>query len=180
VKEIALREPLVDTVEVKAVVTDPCLIKVCFSSVHLPLELLSSYFFARQHINLLTAKKEDLTFTAPFELVANRNDYVHAFLAWFDITFDCTHKKVRFSTGPHAQYTHWKYVCWLVSCCPHSFVRDDRQTVFYTPSTLTVSQKQPITGTLSCAPNARNNRDLDIKISYQVKEDELTEAIFKM
>ncbi len=29
IKEIALREPLVDTVELKAVVTDPCLIKVC-------------------------------------------------------------------------------------------------------------------------------------------------------
>ena len=28
IKEIALREPLVDTVELKAVVTDPCLIKV--------------------------------------------------------------------------------------------------------------------------------------------------------
>ena len=34
IKEIALREPLVDTVELKAVVTDPCLIKVRLSSVH--------------------------------------------------------------------------------------------------------------------------------------------------
>ena len=30
IKDIALREPLVDTVELKAVVTDPCLIKVGF------------------------------------------------------------------------------------------------------------------------------------------------------
>lgn len=81
-----------------------------------------------QEIDLLTATKEDLTFTAPFNLVATRDDCelivsgliaaftyatldVHAFLAWFDIVFDCTHKKVKFSTGPHAQYTHWKYVC---------------------------------------------------------------------
>lgn len=35
---------------------------------------------------------------------------VHAFLAWFDVSFECTHKKVKFSTGPHAQYTHWKSV----------------------------------------------------------------------
>ena len=35
---------------------------------------------------------------------------IHAFLAWFDISFACTHKKVGFSTGPHAKYTHWKYV----------------------------------------------------------------------
>ncbi len=33
---------------------------------------------------------------------------VHAFLAWFDILFDCTHTKVKFSTCPHAKYTHWK------------------------------------------------------------------------
>lgn len=34
----------------------------------------------------------------------------HAFLAWFDISFASTHKTVKFSTGPHAKYTHWKYV----------------------------------------------------------------------
>lgn len=32
IKDIALREPLVDTVDLKAVVTDPCMIKVCLSS----------------------------------------------------------------------------------------------------------------------------------------------------
>jgi hypothetical protein len=33
IKDIALREPLVDTVELKAVVTDPCLIKVRIRSI---------------------------------------------------------------------------------------------------------------------------------------------------
>ncbi|OBZ67183.1 Protein arginine N-methyltransferase 1 [Grifola frondosa] len=141
IKDIALREPLVDTVELKAVVTDPCMIK---------------------HINLLTAKKEDLAFTAPFSLTATRNDYVHAFLAWFDILFDCTHTKVKFSTGPHAKYTHWK------------------QTVFYTPETLTLSEGQKITGRLSCAPNARNNRDLDISITYQAGDEPEKEIQYKM
>jgi len=131
IKDIALREPLVDTVELKAVVTDPCLIK---------------------HIDLLTARKEDLTFKAAFTLTATRNDYIHAFLAWFDISFECTHKKVQFSTGPHAQYTHWK------------------QTVFYTPSTITVSEGQKVMGRVTCAPNVKNNRDLDISISYQTSD----------
>jgi len=137
IKDIALREPLVDTVELKAVVTDPCMTK---------------------HIDLLTAKKEDLTFTVPFSLKSTRNDYVHAFLAWFDISFECTHKKVKFSTGPHAKYTHWK------------------QTVFYTTRTLTVSEGDIITGQLSCAPNTRNNRDLDITIAYKLAH-EATEEI---
>ncbi|TEB37347.1 S-adenosyl-L-methionine-dependent methyltransferase [Coprinellus micaceus] len=135
IKDIALREPLVDTVDLKAVVSDPCLLK---------------------KIDLLTAKKEDLTFDSPFELTCTRDDYVHAFLAWFDISFECTHKKVKFSTGPHAQYTHWK------------------QTVFYTPSTLTVRDGDKITGRLACAPNKRNPRDLDIQIQYGQGQDEET------
>ncbi|THG98393.1 hypothetical protein EW026_g3779 [Hermanssonia centrifuga] len=142
IKEIALREPLVDTVELKSVVTDPCQIK---------------------HIDLLTVKKEDLTFKVPFSLTATRNDYVHAFLAWFDISFAACHKPVKFSTGPHAKYTHWK------------------QTVFYTPDTLTVSAGENITGELTCAPNARNPRDLDIAIEYKTPSDqELATVQFKM
>ncbi|KAF8325273.1 protein arginine n-methyltransferase [Cantharellus anzutake] len=129
IKDIALREPLVDTVELKAVVTDP----YCF-----------------KQIDLRTVTKEDLTFTAPFSLQATRNDYAHAFLAWFDVSFEATHKKVKFSTGPHAKYTHWK------------------QTVFYTQSTITINEGETIKGELSCKPNARNPRDLDIAIFYEV------------
>ncbi|TRM69382.1 S-adenosyl-L-methionine-dependent methyltransferase [Schizophyllum amplum] len=135
IKDIALREPLVDTVDLKAVVTDPCVLK---------------------HIDLLTVKKEDLAFTAPFTLTATRTDCTydaHAFLAWFDIQFQCTHKKVNFSTGPHAQYTHWK------------------QTVFYTPQTVTLTEGDKISGQLTCSPNERNNRDLDITISYSTNDE---------
>jgi len=130
IKDIALREPLVDTVELKAVVTNP---------------------YAIKHIDLKTARIEDLTFSAPFSITATRNDYVHAFLAWFDISFGSIHKPVKFSTGPHAKYTHWK------------------QTVFYTRETVTISEGEIITGRLTCAPNARNNRDLDIVIEYEVE-----------
>jgi protein arginine N-methyltransferase 1 len=90
----------------------------------------------------------------PFELKATRNDYVHAFLGWFDIAFSKCHKPIQFSTGPHAKYTHWK------------------QTVFYTPETITVSENETIKGTLSCAPNSRNNRDLDIVIDWEVEGNE--------
>jgi len=130
IRDIALREPLVDVVDLKSVATDP----FCF-----------------KHIDLLTAKKEDLTFIAPFELTARRDDYAHAFLAWFDISFASTHKTVKFSTGPHAKYTHWK------------------QTVFYTKDTLTISEGEKIKGLLSCKPNPRNNRDLIIEIEYNVE-----------
>ncbi|EYE99389.1 protein-arginine omega-N methyltransferase HMT1 [Aspergillus ruber CBS 135680] len=86
-KDIALTEPLVDTVELKAVVSDPC-----------PIITLDLY----------TVQSSDLAFKAPFSLPAKRNDFVHALIAWFDIDFTACHKPISFSTGPHARYTHWK------------------------------------------------------------------------
>lgn len=53
IKDIALREPLVDTVELKSVVCDPACVK---------------------QLDLLTIKKEDLTFASDFALKATRND----------------------------------------------------------------------------------------------------------
>lgn len=86
-KEIALTEPLVDTVELKALVTDPC-----------PIITLDLY----------TVTPADLAFKVPFSLTAKRSDFIHAVIAWFDIEFGACHKPITFSTGPHAKYTHWK------------------------------------------------------------------------
>lgn len=72
-------------------------------------------------------KKEELTFTTPFKLTLTRNDYVHAFVAYFDIEFSHCHKPVRFSTGPAVQYTHWK------------------QTIFYLEDTLAGDEGEEIT-----------------------------------
>ncbi|OZJ03603.1 Protein arginine N-methyltransferase 1 [Bifiguratus adelaidae] len=127
-KALALKEPLVDTVDVNSVVTEPV---------------------ALIDFDLYTVKKEDLTFDRPFELQARRNDFIHGFLAWFDIGFTCCHKPIYFTTGPHAKYTHWK------------------QTVFYTPSTIALEQGAKIAGHLSCAPTVANPRDLDITIGYE-------------
>lgn len=41
----------------------------------------------------------DASFTAPFKLVAERNDYIHALVAYFDVTFTKGHKAMGFSTG---------------------------------------------------------------------------------
>lgn len=134
-KETALSEPLVDTVEVKAVVTDPA-----------PVIALDLY----------TCKKEDLSFSLPFTLDVRRDDFIHAFVAWFDIEFSACHKPIRFSTGPHTKYTHWK------------------QTVFYLQEVLTVEKGEKITGKLSNRPNQRNRRDLDITIEYTLETQDPT------
>lgn len=127
IKEIALLEPLVDTVEDGAVVTDVCPILT---------------------IDIATVTKEDLTFSSEWSLTAKRNDYVHALVAYFDISFTKCHKPVYFSTGPEAEYTHWK------------------QTVFYLKTPLAISASETLSGSLSCTPNANNPRDLDIAVHY--------------
>ena len=52
-----------------------------------------------QEVDLLTVKKEDLAFTAPFQLFCRRNDYVHALVAFFTVEFTPCHKRTGFSTG---------------------------------------------------------------------------------
>nr|CAG8567184.1 8670_t:CDS:2 [Entrophospora candida] len=132
IKSVALREPLVDVVNYKAIVTKPIAIK---------------------EIDINTVQKSDLDFKAPFTLTTLRDDYIHAFISWFEITFSVCHKPIHFSTGPHAKYTHWK------------------QTVFYINESIIVKEGETITGSLTCSPNKKNNRDLDIEISYEFSSD---------
>eukprot|EP01119_Soliformovum_irregulare_P001347 TRINITY_DN11073_c0_g1_i1.p1 TRINITY_DN11073_c0_g1~~TRINITY_DN11073_c0_g1_i1.p1 ORF type:complete len:343 (-),score=92.96 TRINITY_DN11073_c0_g1_i1:264-1265(-) len=128
IKKNAIQEPLVDVVDNKQVMTNSC-------------QLMT--------IDLATVKIEDLTFSVPFKIDATRDDFAHAFVVYFDIDFTRTHKRIHFSTGPHAQYTHWK------------------QTVFYLQDVLSVKKGESIQGTFSCAPNAKNFRDLDLKIAFK-------------
>ena len=134
-KESALSEPLVDTVEMKAMVSDPCPVFT---------------------IDLNTVTTNELAFSAPFQLRCRRNDFIHALIAWFDIDFTACHKPIRFSTGPHTKYTHWK------------------QTVFYLREVLTVEEGESVQGHLTNKPNATHKRDLDIKIDYQLDTTDVT------
>ena len=130
IKPWAMQEPLVDVVEPKAVVGSECAFK---------------------EIDIMTVTKEDLVFTAAFDITMQRSDYVHALLAYFNIDF-CSEgmKPIRFATGPRDRYTHWK------------------QTAFYLPNDLQVQAGDVLRGSLSCKPNARNPRDLDIAIACRL------------
>ena len=77
IRDVALTEPLVDMVNAKSIVTNSSLVK---------------------EIDITTMKLDDLTFEAPFHLHVRRNDYVHAFVTYFNIEFSACHKKVGFST----------------------------------------------------------------------------------
>lgn len=129
-KETALSEPLVDTVELKAVVTDPTPVLT---------------------LDLYTCTTADLAFERAFKLTAKRDDFIHALVSWFDIDFTACHKPIRFSTGPHTKYTHWK------------------QTVFYLKDVLTVREEEDVDVKLDVKPNAKNRRDLDVQIAYKLE-----------
>merc|ERR1711862_182223 len=86
-KRVALKEPVVDIVDAKSVVTNAVPIL---------------------NIDLRHCSKEDLSFASPFRLRANRRDSVHAFVAYFECAFTGVQQPLGFSTSPFSKYTHWK------------------------------------------------------------------------
>ena len=58
-----------------------------------------------QNLHMLPVLKQKMAkgnncMQVPFKLVATRNDYVHALVAYFDVYFTACHKLVWFSTSP--------------------------------------------------------------------------------
>ncbi|DBA03498.1 TPA: hypothetical protein N0F65_011399 [Lagenidium giganteum] len=126
IKAIAKTEPLVDTVGKDALISDVAPIL---------------------DIDLTKVTKEELAFESKFQLTCFRQDYCHGLVAYFDCTFKRAHKQLMFSTGPEAEYTHWK------------------QTVFYVDGAIACHAGEVIEGHISCRPNASNPRDLDIALT---------------
>lgn len=87
IKNVALTEPLVDTVDPEQVITE-----------------VDKVF----EVDMATIKVEELSFAVPFSLKNIRQDYVHALVAFFDVEFTHCLKKVGFTTGPNSRSTHWK------------------------------------------------------------------------
>lgn len=127
IKKQAMLEPLVDVVDANQIVTHATHLKT-------------------MDIEKMTTG--DLSFSAPFKLVATRNDFIHALVAYFDVTFSMCHKTTGFSTGPRARPTHWK------------------QTVMYLEDTIAICEGEALTGTMSVAQNKKNPRDLDVTVAY--------------
>lgn len=129
IRKQSMMEPLVDTVDQNQIVTNCQLLKT-------------------MNISKMTAG--DASFTAPFKLVAERDDYIHALVAYFDVTFSVCHKMTGFSTGPKSRNTHWK------------------QTVLYLEDVLTICQGESLVGSMTVAQNKKNPRDVDITLKYSL------------
>ncbi|XP_011013848.1 PREDICTED: probable protein arginine N-methyltransferase 1 isoform X2 [Populus euphratica] len=129
IKKQAMGEPLVDTVDQNQIVTNCQKLKT---------------------MDISKMVSGDASFTAPFNLVAERDDYIHALVAYFDVSFTKCHKLMGFSTGPRSRATHWK------------------QTVLYLEDVLTICQGEALSGSMTVAPNKKNPRDIDIMIKYSL------------
>ncbi|XP_057544539.1 protein arginine N-methyltransferase 1.1-like isoform X1 [Amaranthus tricolor] len=130
IRKQAMLEPLVDTVDQNQIVTNCHLLKTMDISKMTP---------------------GDASFTAPFTLVAERNDYIHALVAYFDVSFTRCHKLMGFSTGPRSRNTHWK------------------QTVLYLEDRITICEGEAITGNMTVSQNKKNPRDIDILLQYSFR-----------
>ena len=122
-----LVEPLVDTIKPSVIVSS-----------------VNKFF----EFDINTVKKEDLDFSAHYELTMNRHDRIHGVCCWFDIEFGNLDNVVRFSTGPRAEYTHWK------------------STIFYFDGFYKTFPGDKMTGSIAVQKDKENFRELDIKASY--------------
>lgn len=98
-------------------------------------------------LNLQTLDRSDPVLeNISYTLTANRDDTVHAVLAWFDYDFTFGKGLVHVSTGPFHPPTHWK------------------QTVFYLDNALHVRKGDRLSGSISFEQSLAQ-RDLSVRLS---------------
>eukprot|EP00998_Keelungia_sp_KM082_P013152 NODE_9611_length_511_cov_38.554688_g9588_i0.p1 GENE.NODE_9611_length_511_cov_38.554688_g9588_i0~~NODE_9611_length_511_cov_38.554688_g9588_i0.p1 ORF type:complete len:139 (-),score=29.80 NODE_9611_length_511_cov_38.554688_g9588_i0:94-474(-) len=101
-------------------------------------------------VDINTVTVEDLSFTCEWKIRAKHRECLHALVVWFDVDFSRGFKPLRMTTSPFTTTTHWK------------------QTVFYLNEVLRANKEDIIQGTIKCAPNKNNFRDLDIRIGVKM------------
>ncbi|CAI5511117.1 unnamed protein product [Closterium sp. Naga37s-1] len=90
IRDKAMLEPLVDTVDAEQIVTNSCLVK-CSSPFLLP---------ASQSLDISKVTRGDLSFSVPFKLVAERNDFVHACSVTHIFSHSLFHRSLSFLLIP--------------------------------------------------------------------------------
>lgn len=102
-------------------------------------------------VDLEKCTLDDLCFVSSFRMQIVRKDLFHAFVGWFEVGFTHCHRPVTLSTSPKFPSTHWK------------------QTIFYLDPVIQVDGGQILEGSIAVRYNPLHHRELDIKISYNIK-----------
>lgn len=103
------------------------------------------------NLDLNTVRVQDLDFSTTYKIELDRQEVVNGLVTWFDIEFGGMDNLVTFSTGPKAQYTHWK------------------QTVFFFDQPLDGFKGETIEGSICARKNKKNPRAIDVKLSSHHK-----------
>lgn len=205
IRKQAMLEPLVDTVDANQIVTNAHLLKVCtiLDSSMLESEIdfhrkilvprclpeLVKPWLHLQTMDISKMRTGETSFSAPFKLVASRNDFIHALVAYFDVSFTKCHKPTSFSTGTLGfstgilafltcrelmypavlSFFHQLMIfgVWDARSGPKSRPTHWKQTVLYLEDVITICEGEALTGTLSVSPSVKNPRDLDIVLVYK-------------
>jgi protein arginine N-methyltransferase 1 len=141
IKKWALVEPLVDRCPGDRIVTEHC-------------KLLD--------LDLNTCPAEVVNVDAPFELVPELCETMHAFVVWFTVLFEGTEEQIELTTSPFQEPTRW------------------HQTVFYLEEPLDVTPNVRIRGRFQMRPSPQNAKEEDIVIAYRMDEEEEHTQSFKM
>lgn len=141
IKNLALSEPLIDTTQPEVVIST------------------TSKIF---EINLYTVIKEDLDFSAGYELTFTKNETCNAIVSWFDVIFDKLPHKVTLSTSPFNEPTHWK------------------QVVFYPDKDFHVSKGDKLKGSIAAIKDESNFRLINIKMSFHYEQYEPWYQLYKI
>lgn len=99
-------------------------------------------------INLMTVTLEQLDFASEYSLTAKLDTYVNGIVMWFDVIFSFGKTPIKLTTNPEYQATHWK------------------QVIMYLKEDVPLKKGEQVKGTFLVKKNAKNPRDLDIKVSY--------------
>ena len=148
IRSVAIKEPLVDVVDRRQVVTSNGMLK---------------------EVDLYTATVDELSFRTPFSLRIKQDDYVQAFVAFFSVEFLKCHTKTMFTTCKSLSPVPEHCSCCgsvpeLVSCfihfvplpAPDHAYTHWKHTVFYIDDAITVSQGALLNGFFTCRPNTNN------------------------
>lgn len=137
VKNVSFKEPLVDTLNKKNILSTICPIF---------------------EVDMYKIKENEINFSNSYELIFNKDDDLSGIAGWFDVEFSKTPNKIRFTTSPFNQYTRWK------------------QTIFYLEKNIRVYNKTILKGSFCVRldPHSRDMNCIDIKISYEVINNNVT------
>lgn len=113
--------------------------------------------FEFKEFDLYETARADLDFVADYSIRMRENDFVHGLAVWWDVSFNHGTTSMKISTSPFVRDTHWKQTMF--------FLRNEEG--------IPVAKDDVLTGKIGLQKSIENPRDIDIKISFKIENEEI-------